>query len=105
MAENVAARIHPSLNEFLEEYADQRETTKARVIEEQLRKLKEQEEGKSGQASGNGLGEGLPEGVYRPDGKHDFAVKFMRNGESRIKYFKTRRGALKRAEREDTVPV
>ena len=101
MAKNVAARIHPNLNEFIEEYADKHETTKARIIEDQLRKLKEQEEGKSGQASGNRL----PEGVYKPDGNHDFAVKYKRNGESRISYYKTREGALNRAKREDTVPV
>jgi hypothetical protein len=101
MAENVAARIHPSLNEFVEEYADKRETTKARVIEEQLRKLKEQEEGEQRERAGNGL----PEGVYRPEGEHDFAVKFRENGRTRRKYYKTREGALNRAESEDTLRV
>ena len=101
MAENVAARIHPSLNKFLEEYADQRETTKARVIEEQLRELKKQEEGESSQTSEDEL----PEGMYRPNGEHNFAVKFKRNGNVRRKYYKTREAALKRAKGERTVPV
>jgi hypothetical protein len=101
MAENVAARIHPSLNEFIEEYADKRETTKARIIEEQLRELKRQEEGEPSEGSEDGL----PEGVYRPDGEYNFAVKFEKKGRTRRKYYKTREGALSRAESEDTLPV
>ena len=80
---------------MLEEIADERRTTKARLVEEWVTdKIEEFEDGSSGEES-------LPKGVYVPNSdKNDFAVKFRGyDGDTRRKYYKTRRGAEDKAAR------
>ena len=96
MGEPVACRLHPELNEMLEEIADKRRTTKARLVEEWVtEKIEEFEEG------GSSSEESLPKGVYVPDSdKNNFAVKYRGyNGDTRRKYYKTREGAVEKAAR------
>jgi len=93
----VAARVHKSVAEWLEELAEEEATTVGRIVEDKLREAYQEESG-SQQKSGNSL----PEGVYVPNSdKHNYAVKFThdRTGETRRRYYKTREGAIKGANR------
>ena len=98
----VAARVHPEVGDWLDEKAEKRKTTVGRVVEDLLSELYKEESG--GSQSGGESGD-LPKGVYRPDGEYNFAVKYERDGEVGRKYYKTRKSAIERAERERTVPV
>ena len=99
----VAARVHPEVGDWLDEKADERKTTVGRVVEDLLSELYKEET--SGSQSGGETGD-LPKGVYRPDGKYNFAVKYeSANGDVARKYYKTRKSAIERAKRERTVPV
>jgi hypothetical protein len=102
MSVTVAARVRPEVKDFLDQEAKKRATTTARLVEELV--LEEYREKNGGSQSGGESGD-LPEGVYRPDGKHDFAVKYEGPRGVERKYYKTRKGAIERAERESTVPV
>jgi predicted transcriptional regulator len=93
----VGARLHPEIKEQLEEMAEERKTTMARLIEEWV---KEKVEAESEKRSTDG--ESLPEGVYVPNSeKHDYAVKWFdeRKGKTRRRYYKTRSGAIQGAKR------
>jgi len=98
----VSCRPHPEINEKLEQLADKRRTTKARLLEEWIKEKLDEEMGhESGESGGS-----LPHGVYVPDSeKHSYAVKFEKNGKTRRKYYKTREGAERRAEHERTLSV
>lgn len=102
MSVTVSARVRPEVREFLEEKAEERATTTARLVEELV--LEEYREENGGSQSSGESGD-LPEGVYRPNGEYNFAVKYERDGEVGRKYYKTRKSAIERAERERTVPV
>ena len=91
----VSCRPHPEINRKLEELADERRTTKARLLEEWIKEKIEEEMG-HGKTDG-----GLPEGVYVPDSrKYDYALKYTDGqGKSKRRYYKTRRGVVQAAER------
>jgi predicted DNA-binding protein len=95
MGEPVACRLHPELNRELEKIADERRTTKARLVEEWVTEKIEEFEDESESE------ESLPEGVYRPNSdKHDYAVKWRDHaGNTRRDYYKTREGAREKVER------
>jgi hypothetical protein len=88
--------VNDQVADWIQEKADSRATTKGRIVEEILRDAyQEQDEG------GSNDEEPLPQGVYVPNSdKHDYAVKYVGyNGDTRRKYYKTRRGAVKKATR------
>jgi hypothetical protein len=94
MPKPVACRLHPEIDEELERLADERRTSKARIIEEWIKEKLEEE------TSGSSSSESLPGGVYVPNSeKYDYAVRYKRDGETRRKYYKTRSGAINGAER------
>jgi predicted transcriptional regulator len=95
----VSCRPHPEINEKLEELADQRRTTKARLLEGWIKEKVEEEIDEEGNKTSEGR-ETLPEGVYVPDShKYDYAVAWHENGKTSRKYYKTLEGAEKRARR------
>ena len=92
----VAARVNGDVAEWLEELADQQATTVGRIVEDKLREAYQNRE-KSGDSEN---ADPLPEGVYVPDSdKYNYAVKYQENGKARRKYYKTREGAERWAER------
>ena len=98
MARSVAARVNDQVADWIQEKADSRATTKGRIVEEILR---DAYQGRSESGSSGDAEKSLPQGVYVPDSdKHDYAVKYTGyNGDTRRKYYKTRRGAVKKAGR------
>lgn len=96
----VAARVNPEIGEWVKEKADERQTTIGRIVEDTLREKYREEEGSDGFES-SVSSKSLPEAVYVPDSdKYNYAVKFQRDGKTRRKYYKTRSGAVNRAESE-----
>ena len=95
--EPVAARVNERVYDWLEEQAEKEATTIGRIVEDELRESYQEKGGSSDEDDE----EPLPEGVYRPNSdKHNFAVKYVGyNGDTRRKYYKTRRGAVKKATR------
>lgn len=113
--ESVGARIHPKLNEWLEEEAERQMTTKARLVETFIQEAKErrdrqrsgeveaevEDEGNSNSDEGSDGDERLPEGVYRPDSeKYDWAISWRDgDGELQRDYRKTREAIERKAKR------
>jgi len=98
MARSVAARVNDQVADWIEKKADSRATTKGRIVEQILRDAY-QNQSESG--SSEDAEESLPQGVYVPNSdKHDYAVKYIGyDGDPRRKYYKTRKGAEKKAAR------
>jgi len=95
MSVTVSARVRPEVRDFLEEKAEERATTTARLVEELVLEKYREERG------GSQSNDDLPKGVYEPSGKYNFAVKYEGpSGDIVRKYYKTREGAVERAERE-----
>jgi hypothetical protein len=95
--EPVAARVNERVYNWLEEQAESEATTIGRVVEDELRESFQEKAGSSDDPDDNDL----PKGVYVPDSdKNNFAVKYRGyNGDTRRKYYKTRKGAVEKAAR------
>jgi predicted transcriptional regulator len=114
MSRTVSFRCSEELDEFLEQEAERRMTTKSTaaqmILAEYAResgKVGDTSEGENDASEGaNGASEAAdtdaldrhPDAWYRPGGEHDFAVRDPSDG-SNTKYYKTRDGAATRIRR------
>jgi len=116
MSKTVSFRASEELDEFLEQEAERRMTTKSTVAQmllaERVRELKSERDGETGSSSESAqteddqLDQGLPEVFdqhsdhwYRPDSdKYQFAVRLP--GHDETKYYKTQDHAATRLEKE-----
>lgn len=99
----VSCRLHPEIFEQLDEMAEERKTSKARIIEELIKGKVAEEFSRTGsEAEAN---PDLPEGVYEPDSlKHEYGVKWEwanRSGQNskKIDYYDDLANAERRARR------